>query len=101
MITRKLRNGLNATSGGQFAPLSLVKPVFRSARAVVTVSRVFFPKSTDLATKQTKRERHLATARANLTTGLTNGRAANCPPEVEFSRFRALSRRQMTIPFSC
>ena len=63
MITRKRRNGLNATSGGQVAPLSLVKPVFRSARAVVTVSRVFFPKSTDLATKQTKRER--ATARAN------------------------------------
>ena len=30
-----------------------------------------------------------------------NGRAANWAPEVEFSRFRALSRRQMTFPFCC
>ena len=34
----------------------------------------------------------------NQTTGLTNGWAANCAPEVEFSPFRALSRRQMTFP---
>ena len=30
---------------------------------------------------------------------LTNGRGANWAPEVEFSPFRALSRRQMTLPF--
>ena len=50
----------------------------------------------DLATE---RERHLTTARANQTTGLTNGRARNWRPEVEFTPFRALSRRQMTFPF--
>ena len=49
----------------------------------------------------TERERHLTTARANQTTGLTNGRARNWEPEVEFSPFRALSRRQMTFPFCC
>ena len=52
----------------------------------------------DLATK---RERQLTTARANQTTGLTNGRGANWTPTVEFSPFRALSRRQMTFPFRC
>ena len=52
----------------------------------------------DLATQ---RERQLTTARANQTTGLTNGRATNWAPEVEFSRFRALSRRQMTFAFCC
>ena len=52
----------------------------------------------DLATK---RERLLTTARANQTTGLTNGKATNWTPEVEFSRFRTLSRRQMTFPFCC
>ena len=41
------------------------------------------------------------TAPANQTIGLTNGRAANWAPEVEFSPFRALSRRQMTFPFCC
>ena len=35
------------------------------------------------------------TARANQTTGLTTDRAANWIPEVEFSPFRALTRRQM------
>ena len=34
-------------------------------------------------------------------TGLTNGRAANWAPEVVFSPFRALSRRQLTLPFYC
>ena len=52
----------------------------------------------DLATEQ---ERQLTTARANETTGLANRRAANWAPEVEFSPFRALSRRQMTFPFCC
>ena len=52
----------------------------------------------DLATE---RERQLTTARANQTTGLTNGTAANWAPEVEFSPYRALSRRQMTFPFCC
>ena len=41
------------------------------------------------------------TAHANQTTGLTKGRVANWAPEVEFSPFRALSRRQMTLPFCC
>ena len=49
----------------------------------------------DLATE---RERQLTTARANQTTGLTNGRAANWAPEVVFSPFRALSCRQLTFP---
>ena len=37
----------------------------------------------------------------NQTTSLTNGRAPNWVPEVEFSPFRALSRRQMTFSFCC
>ena len=41
----------------------------------------------------TERERQLTTARANQTTGLTNGRGTNWTPEVKFSHFRALSRR--------
>ena len=44
----------------------------------------------------TDRERQLTTAPANQTTGLTNATAANWAPEVEFSAYRALSRRQMT-----
>ena len=56
------------------------------------------PESIDLATE---RERQLTTARANQTTGLTNGTAANWAPEVDFSPYRALSRRQMTFPFCC
>ena len=48
-----------------------------------------------------ERERQLTTARANQTTGLTNGRAANWAPEDVFSPFRALSRLQMTLPFCC
>ena len=59
---------------------------------------VHFARLFDLATE---RIRQLTTARANQTTGLTNGRAANWAPEVEFSPFRALSRRQMTFPFCC
>ena len=45
----------------------------------------------------TERESQLTTALANQTTGLTNGRATNWAPEVEFSPFRALSLRQMTF----
>ena len=41
------------------------------------------------------------TARANQTTGLTNGIARNWEPEVEFSPFRALSRRQMSSCSVC
>ena len=52
----------------------------------------------DLATE---RERQLTTGPANQTTGLTNGRAANWAPEVVFSPFRALSRRQLTFPSCC
>ena len=47
----------------------------------------------DLATE---REHQLTTARANQTTGLTNDTAANWAPEVEFSPYRALSRRKMS-----
>ena len=54
--------------------------------------------SADLAND---RRRQSTTARANRTTGLTNVRAANWVPEVEFSPFCALSRRQMTFPFFC
>ena len=53
-------------------------------------------RQSDLATE---RERQLTTKPLNQTTGLTNGRAANWASEVEFSPFRALSRRQMTFPF--
>ena len=35
------------------------------------------------------------------TTGLTNGKEVNWAPEVEFSPFHALSRRQLTFPFCC
>ena len=52
----------------------------------------------------TERERRLTTARPNQTTGLTNGRGTTLTPEVKFSRFRALSRRQMTLliqPIMC
>ena len=48
----------------------------------------------------TERERQLTTARANQTSGLINGRDANLAPEVMFSPFRALSRRQLSFP-SC
>ena len=41
------------------------------------------------------------TARANQTTGLTNGRTANWEPEVAFSSFCMLSRRQLTFLFCC
>ena len=41
----------------------------------------------------------MTTARANQRTGVTNGREANWAPEVAFSPFRALSRRQLTFPF--
>ena len=49
----------------------------------------------------TELERQMTTASANHTTGLTNDRVANWAPEVEFSPFRALSRRQMMFPFCC
>ena len=57
------------------------------------------PYETRLISVATERERQLTTARANQTTGLTNGTAANWASEVEFSPYRALSRRQMTFPF--
>ena len=48
-----------------------------------------------------ERERQLTMARANQTTGLINGRAANWAPKVVFSLFRALFRRQLTFPSCC
>ena len=53
---------------------------------------------TELATEW---ERQLTTAHADQTTGLTNGRVANWAPEVVFSPFRTLSRRQLTFPSCC
>ena len=53
------------------------------------------------ADSATERQRQFTTARANQTTGLTNGRAANWVPEVVFSPFCALSRRQLTFPSCC
>ena len=55
----------------------------------------------NLADLATERERQVTTARANQTTTLTNRRAANWAPEVAFSPFRTLSRRQLTFPFFC
>ena len=50
-----------------------------------------------MADLATERERQLTTARAKQTTGLTNGRAANWAPKVEFSPFRALSHHQRSV----
>ena len=49
----------------------------------------------DLATE---RGRQFPTARANQTTGLTNGRAANWAPEAAFSPFRALFASSTDVP---
>ena len=49
----------------------------------------------------TERECQVTTAHANQTTGLTNGRAANWAPEVEFSPLHVLSCRQMKVLFCC
>ena len=67
------------------------------------VTKIFeaVPSHHNWADLATERQRHLTTARANQTTGLTNGRATNWAPEVEFSPFRALSRRQLTFPSCC
>lgn len=51
------------------------------------------PTPEQLANLATERERQLTMARANQTTGLTNGRAASRAPEVGFC--------QMTFPFCC
>ena len=56
-----------------------------------------------LADLATERERQLTTARANQTTGLTNGKATNWAPEAVFSPFRArLPKRNATMldPFT-
>ncbi|CAH3173149.1 unnamed protein product, partial [Porites evermanni] len=55
----------------------------------------------DQADLATERERQLTTARADQTSGLSNGRAANWAPEVVFSPFHALSRRQLTFLSCC
>ena len=52
----------------------------------------------DLATEW---DRQSTTARTNQATGLTSHRAANWAPEVAFSPFRTLSRRQLMFPFCC
>lgn len=41
------------------------------------------------------------TASANQTIGLANGRAENWVPEIAFTRFNALSHRQLTFPVCC
>ena len=53
----------------------------------------------EMAELVTERERQFTTARANQTTGLTHGRAANWAPEVAFSPFRALFPSSTDIPF--
>ena len=45
----------------------------------------------EMADLERERERRFTTARANQTTGLTNGRAANWALEFAFSPFRALT----------
>ena len=50
---------------------------------------------------ETVRERQWTTGRANQTTGLTNGRAANRALEVAFCLFRSPSRRQLMFPLRC
>lgn len=54
--------------------------------------------SADLAND---RRRQLTTARANRTTGLTNVRAANWVPEVEFSPFRVRLSSHLTLRCLC
>ena len=49
----------------------------------------------------TEWKRQVTTAHANQTTGLTNGRAANWAPEVEFSPLHTLSCHQMKFLFCC
>ena len=74
-----------------------VKKAWSTCKVVVLLIKPegdFKIQKSDLATE---RERHLTTARANQTISLTNDWA----PEVEFSPYRALSRRQMTFPFCC
>ena len=53
-----------------------------------TISELTYAKSPLilLTVLATERKRHLAAARANQTTGLTNGRAANWAPEVTLPR---------------
>ena len=78
--------------------------MFLASLRFIRLLRVVFSSQQDVTEGvdlATERERQLTTARAKQTTGLTNGRAANWVPEVEFSPFRALSRRQMTFPFCC
>ena len=70
-----------------------------AGECVTDVLTTFWSLLSDLATERNVTE--LTTARANQTTGLTNDCAANWAPEVEFSPFCALSRRQMTFPFCC
>ena len=52
----------------------------------------------EMAELATERERQFTTARANQTTGLTNGRAANWAPEVAFSPIRSLFPSSTDIP---
>ena len=64
----------------------------------LSLNHLVLPLWADLARQ---RKRQLTTARANQTTGVTNGRAVNWAPEVAFSPFRALSRPQLTFPIRC
>ena len=64
-------------------------PLVHSAPRSFNVNRVY-----SVAHLATELERQLTTARADQTTGLSNGRVANWAPEVEFSFFR-----QITFPF--
>ena len=50
-----------------------------------------------LADLATERKRQLTTTRANQTTGLTNGRAANWAPEVAFPRVSVPLLNQLSM----
>ena len=65
-----------------------------SVSRFVTSIVVDYHEQADLATEW---ERQLTTARANQTTGLTNGRGANWAQEIEFSPFHVLSPNQSNI----
>ena len=78
------------------------KNLFVPVNTVFIISKPFFAPATERQLQNaTERQLQLTTARANQTTALTNGCAGNWTPEIEFSPFRALSRRQMTFPFCC
>ena len=74
-------------------PLALVGYEMIIANSALRASLAIYhlisnaPSWSNLADLAKERERRLTTARANQTTGLTNGRATNWTPEVVFAHF--------------